>query len=43
VVVAPDRDLVIVRLGVSGPEQRPNVVTDLRRVVEAFPRRGAAA
>jgi CubicO group peptidase (beta-lactamase class C family) len=43
VVVAPERDLVVVRLGVSGPEQRPNVVTDLRRVVEAFPRRGAAA
>jgi CubicO group peptidase (beta-lactamase class C family) len=38
VVVVPDRDLVLVRLGVSGPEQRPNVVRDLREVVESFPR-----
>ena len=38
VVVAPARDLVIVSLGVSSPEQRPKVVNDLRVVVEAFPR-----
>ncbi|HKJ24700.1 MAG TPA: serine hydrolase [Myxococcota bacterium] len=38
IVVVPDRDLVLVRLGVSAPEQRVNVVGDLRRVVEAFPR-----
>jgi len=38
VVVAPARDLVLVRLGVSSPEQRPNVIRDLREVVESFPR-----
>jgi len=38
VVVVPERDLVLVRLGVSRPEQRGNVVGDLREVVESFPK-----
>ena len=38
IVVVPDRDLVLVRLGASVPVQRVNVVGDLRKVVEAFPR-----
>jgi CubicO group peptidase (beta-lactamase class C family) len=37
VVVDPGRDLVLVRLGVSSPEQRVAVVHDLRRLVDAFP------
>lgn len=37
VVVDPSRDLVLVRLGVSTPEQRVPVVHDLRRLVGAFP------
>jgi CubicO group peptidase (beta-lactamase class C family) len=37
VVVDPARDLVLVRLGVSTPEQRVAVVHDLRRLVGAFP------
>ena len=43
IVVVPDRDLVLVRLGVSVPEQRVNVVGDLREIVEAFPRRASKA
>ena len=42
IVVDPERDLVVVRLGVSNPEQRVPVVHDLRRLVGAFPRRQAA-
>jgi CubicO group peptidase (beta-lactamase class C family) len=38
VVVDPTRDLVVVRLGVSSPEQRVAVVHDLKRFVGAFPR-----
>lgn len=37
IVVDPRRDLVLVRLGVSSPEQRAHVVRDLHQVVEAFP------
>lgn len=37
VLVDPARDLVLVRLGVSTPEQRVAVVHDLRALVEAFP------
>lgn len=37
VVVDPARDLVLVRLGASSPEQRVAVVHDLRRLVDAFP------
>jgi CubicO group peptidase (beta-lactamase class C family) len=37
VVVDPRRDLVLVRLGVSTPEQRVPVVHDLRALVDAFP------
>jgi len=43
IVIVPDRDLVIVRLGVSTPAQRVHVLGDLRRVVEAFPRYPASA
>jgi CubicO group peptidase (beta-lactamase class C family) len=38
IVVVPERDLVLVRLGVSSPLQRPNVIRDLREIVESFPR-----
>ena len=38
VAVAPARDLVLVRLGISSPLQRPNVIRDLREIVESFPR-----
>lgn len=37
VVVVPERDLVVVRLGVSTPEQRVPIVLGLRRLIEAFP------
>lgn len=37
IVVDPRRDLVLVRLGVSGPEQRPHVVRGLHEAVTAFP------
>ena len=39
IVVVPDRDLVLVRLGVSNPDQRGNVIRGLREVVESFPQR----
>lgn len=42
VVVDPGRDLVLVRLGVSTPEQRVAVVHDLRALVDAFPVQRAA-
>jgi len=38
IVVVPERDLVLVRLGISSPDQRGHVIRDLREVVEAFPR-----
>ncbi len=38
IVVDPSRDLVLVRLGISNPNQRPRVVHGLREIVEAFPR-----
>jgi CubicO group peptidase (beta-lactamase class C family) len=37
IVVDPARDLVVVRLGESTPEQRANVLTFMRDVVESFP------
>ena len=37
VVCDPARDLVLVRLGGSTPEQRPNVVRHLLEIVESFP------
>ena len=37
VVVAPDRDLVIVRFGKTDRALRPNVVHHLRRILDAFP------
>lgn len=37
IVVDPERDLVLVRLGVSTPAQRPAVVRGLRSIVDAFP------
>jgi CubicO group peptidase (beta-lactamase class C family) len=37
VAVDPARDLVLVRLGESAPEQRVAVVHDLRALVDAFP------
>lgn len=37
IVVDPARDLVVVRLGESTPEQRANVLTFLCDVVESFP------
>ena len=43
IVVVPDRDLVLVRLGVSTPEQRVQVVHGLRAIVECFPHSGGAA
>jgi CubicO group peptidase (beta-lactamase class C family) len=39
IVVDPERDLVLVRLGVSTPEQRAAVVHGLRSIVAAFPMR----
>ena len=43
IVVDPGRDLVLVRLGVSTPEQRVAVVRSLRAMVEAFPPVGVQA
>jgi len=37
IVVDPARDLVVVRLGESTPEQRANVLTFMRDIVESFP------
>jgi hypothetical protein len=37
-VVDPRRDLVMVRLGLSSPDQRLHVIRDLREVAESFPR-----
>lgn len=37
IVVDPARDLVVVRLGVSTPEQRVPVMRDLAAIVRAFP------
>jgi CubicO group peptidase (beta-lactamase class C family) len=41
IVCDPARDLVLVRLGGSTPEQRGNVVRNLRQIVECFPPLGA--
>lgn len=37
IVVLPERDLVVVRLGITDSEVRPNLVGALRRLIEAFP------
>jgi CubicO group peptidase (beta-lactamase class C family) len=37
IVVAPERDVVLVRLGVSTPEQRVAVLGWMRDIVESFP------
>ena len=36
-VVSPERDLVLVRLGSSTPEQRGRVLESLARLLRAFP------
>ena len=41
IAVVPDRDLVVVRLGVSTVEQRGDVLRALKSIVEAFPIRSA--
>ncbi len=38
IVLVPERDLIVVRLGVSDPLQRVPIVHGLRRLVEAFPK-----
>lgn len=42
-VVAPDRDLVVVRFGKTERALRPNVIAVLRRILDAFPRADDAA
>jgi CubicO group peptidase (beta-lactamase class C family) len=39
VIVVPARDLVVVRLGKTPAELRPNLVAELRRIVRSFPAR----
>ena len=39
IVVVPERDLVVVRLGKTPSELRANVVGELRTIIEAFPTR----
>ena len=43
VIVAPDRDLVIVRFGKTDRSLRPNVVAELSRILDAFPRMDGVA
>ncbi len=42
-VCSPERDVVVVRLGVSGPEHRLGVLTRLAGILRSFPERDAAA
>ena len=42
-IVCPSRDLVVVRLGKTVAELRPNVLASLRRLISAFPATGARA
>jgi len=37
IIVVPQRELVVVRLGKTNSEKRPNVLASLRRIIEAFP------
>ncbi len=37
IVVVPQRELVVVRLGKTIAEKRPHVLASLRRIIEAFP------
>ena len=43
IVVCPSRDLVVVRLGKTVADLRPNVLASLRRVIAAFPTTGGRA
>lgn len=43
IVVCPRRDLVVVRLGKTDADLRPNVLASLRRVLAAFPATGGQA
>ena len=43
IIVCPSRDLVVVRLGKTVADLRPNVLASLRRMVSAFPATGARA
>ena len=43
IIVSPSRDLVVVRLGKTVADLRPNVLASLRRIVSAFPATGARA
>jgi len=37
ICVVPQRELVVVRLGKTNSQKRPNVLASLRRIIEAFP------
>jgi CubicO group peptidase (beta-lactamase class C family) len=43
VVVSPSRELVITRFGKTDRSLRPNVLAELRRMIDAFPRSGGSA
>lgn len=43
IIVCPSRDLVVVRLGKTNAESRPNVLASLRRLIAAFPATGVRA
>ena len=43
IIVCPSRDLVVVRLGKTVADLRPNVLASLRRLIAAFPATGARA
>jgi hypothetical protein len=43
VLVSPSRDLVITRFGKTDRSLRPNVLAELRRMIDAFPRSGGPA
>jgi CubicO group peptidase (beta-lactamase class C family) len=43
IVVSPSRDLVITRFGKTDRSLRPNVLAELRRMIDAFPRSGGPA
>lgn len=43
IIVCPSRDLVVVRLGKTVADLRPNVLASLRRLIAAFPATGVRA
>jgi len=43
IIVCPSRDLVVVRLGKTVADLRPNVLASLRRLIAAFPATGGRA